>query len=576
MGLLRLAAALPLGFLLAIGAARAQMVPDPIYAAGYENADIPATDAEAARFLTQASFGPTKADIAHVRAIGYGAWIDEQMALPATFAEPYLATLTPPAPGLTQGYRVDRWFNTAAIGADQLRQRTAYALSQIFVISDQSGALNQDVLGVANYGDMLANDAFGSYRALLEDVTRSPEMGLYLSDLRNQKATSTTQPDENYAREVMQLFSIGLEFRNLDFSPILAGSNNPIPTYDQSVVTEMAQVFTGFSYPCPNPPGGCSPYSSMFSAPASMNPMACFPRYHDLSAKTLFAPSPGGLPVTLPAGPTCPNSGATPQQIADCITYCNADLTATLDALAGHPNVAPFVSRQLIERFVTSNPSAAYIQRIATVFRDSGGNLGQTVRALLLDDEARGPPTATSGKPREPMLKLIAAWRAWNAQMQPDSPTTGVPMGQRQPEGNFLQRPYGAPSVFNFYEPDYQQPGTIAASNLYSPELQIVNESTVATTANSLYTNSWNAYVGMPSAPTTRPLLDLSPLTGAPNNAAMIDEANLRMLYGQMSLSMRASLQVLLDNGMAGSTTTQRALALIHLIELSPEFDTQR
>jgi uncharacterized protein (DUF1800 family) len=582
---IRFAAALPLGVLFSFGVANAQVAPDPVFAAGFENADIPATDAEAARFLTQASFGPTKAEIAHVRAVGYAAWIDEQMALPATFAQPYLAALTPPSPGLTQGYRVDRWFNTAAVGADQLRQRMAFALSQTFVISDQSGALNQDVLGVANYWDMLANEAFGNYRTLLEDVTRSPQMGLYLSHLRNQKATLTTQPDENYAREVMQLFSIGLEFRHPDFSPILDGSNNPIPTYDQAVVTEMAQVFTGFSYPCPNPPGGCSTYSSLFSAPISFNPMACFPRYHDLTDKTLFALAPGGLPVVLPAGPTCPNTGATPQQITDCIAYCNADLKGALDALGGHPgaapfdghpNVAPFLARQLIERFVTSNPSPAYIQRIATVFQTSGGNLGQTLRALLLDPDARNAPTANSGKVREPIMKLIAAWRAWNAQMQPDGPTTGVLMGTRQPEAIYLQRPLGAPSVFNFYEPDYQQPGAIAALNLYSPELQIVNESTIATTANNLYTNSWNSYLGMPSPPANRPLLDLSPLTSATSNAAMIDEANLRMLYGQMSLSMRASLLNLLDNNMAGSTPTQRALALIHLIELSPEFDTQR
>src|SRR5436190_22937917 len=403
----------------------AQMIPDPIYAASFEAADVPATDGEAARFLTQASFGPTKADIARVRAIGYAAWIDEQLAMSPTLGRPYLEQLATAA-GLTgsvpASVRMDRWFNTAAVGPDQLRQRMAWALSQIMVISDVA---SEDTNGIAEYWDLLARDGLGSYRTLLGDVSFSPQMGRYLSHFRNRKSeeNSTLSPDENYAREVMQLFSIGLVFRNMDFSPVLDGQQQEIPTYDQNVVKEMARVFTGLANPCPNPLNGCNPYNGMFTIGGGYVPMACFPRYHDTGVKSLFIPNTSGDPLQrvmlpgLPAG-TCPNATPASNLVQQCIDYCLADVNGALDAIGGHaggapfdghPNVPPSIARQLIQRFVASNPSPEYIERVATVFQRSGGDLGQTVKALLLDVEARSSTTdPSSGKPREPLLRLIA------------------------------------------------------------------------------------------------------------------------------------------------------------------------
>ena len=601
--MLRNTAMLALGLACALAAplAGAQMVPNPIYAGGFEPADFPATDAEAARFLTQTSFGPTKGEIARVRSMGYSAWIDEQLATPPTLARPYLELLAAGA-GVTGAVpapvRMDRWFNTAAVGTDQLRQRMAWALSQIMVISD---AASEDTNGHAEYWDLLARGGFGNYRSLIGEVSFSPQMGRYLSHFRNRKSepNSNITPDENYAREVMQLFSIGLTFRNMDGSAVLDDEQQEIPTYDQNVVKEMARVFTGLGNPCPAPPTTCNAYSGMFTVGSGYVPMACFPRYHDGGSKSLFIPDSSldeGQRVVLPALPqglSCPNSTPAAEIVQQCIAYCMADVNGALDALGGHagtapfdghPNVPPFLARQLIQRFVASNPSPEYVERVATVFQQSGGNLGQTLKALLLDVEARSDTTdPSSGKPREPLMRLMAMWRAWDAQypapILPINANNGnygqVPMGITNPATSYLQRPLGAPTVFNFYEPDYQQPGPIADAGLYSPELQIVNESSVATSGNSLFLFSWQSYVGMGSPPNNRPLLNLDALAAlAP--ADMVDEANLRMLYGRMTLSMRTSLINLLTGPMSASSGTVKARALVDLIALSPEYATQQ
>jgi len=579
--------------------ARAQMVPDPIFAGAFEAIDLPDTEGEAARFLTQASFGPNAAEVAKVRAQGYGAWIDAQFAIPTTPARPYLEDLSLQGANVNHSSRLDRWFHTAATGNDQLRQRMAFALSQVFVVSDRTGALNDDVFGTAEYWDMLARDAFGTYRTLLRDVTYSPQMGKFLTYLRNRKAEGTLSPDENYAREVMQLFSIGLQFRNMDFSPILDGNDQPVPTYQQDDVNAMARVFTGLSYPClPAQGTACNPYTGLYSGTSGYAPMACFPRYHDVGPKTLLDldPGPGVNRVTRPAGPTCPTSNSTDAAtVAACQAYCIADIEAAIDLLGGHagvvpfdghPNVPPFLSRQLIQRFVASNPSPAYIERVATVFKASGGHLGQTLRALLLDPEARTPSDAPeAGKLREPLLRLVAMWRAWDAIIQPALPIANggqVPMGITSPQDSYLQRPLGANSVFNFYEPDYQPPGPLADLEVYAPELQIVNESSVATASNSLYLFSWNSYKNgaAQSTTTSRPLLDLATLASLGSADAMVGEVNRRMLYGRMTLSMRQSLVKLLTtaspNGMASANATDRARALIDLVALSPEYAMQR
>ncbi len=520
--------------------------------------DLPANDAEAARFLTQATFGPTTADIALVRQIGYSRWIKQQFHAPISWTRPHMEVLhaamqaATPQQSVGHNQRLDRWFHTAVTAPDQLRQRMAFALSQIMVISDQNGTLAGEPIQVSHYQDLLALFGLDSYRNLLQHVTLDPSMGKYLSHFRNRRANGTSQPDENYAREVMQLFTIGLVERNLDFSPILVGGQ-PVPTYDQDDISNLARVFTGFNY------AGTTSITQGASGANLYLSMTCIQSWHDIDAKQIFTPA---IPI------------AANQQ-------CIPEVTYVLDVLSLHDNVAPFVARQLIQRFTSSTPSAAYIQRVAQKYNDNGwgerADLGAVIMQILLDPEARAAPGPNSGKPREPLLKLTAMWRAWNARLPNPDAFGNIPMGMTNPTGTYGQRPLGADSVFNFYQPDYSQPGVVAGAGLYSPEFQILNESTITSSGNNFYTNSLNGYIGMNNAPTNRPLLDLSPLIAfGKNYTGMVDEANRRMLNGSMSATMREALVDMAENMDSSNTTAQKAASIVYLVALSPEYAVQR
>ncbi len=574
-----------LALLVFAGATPGRAATDSVFADSLENPFfVPANDAESARFLTQASFGPSRLEISRLRSMGYETWLADQFNQPITLARPWMDTLATNGVVLGQGQRMDRWFYTAALGPDQLRQRMAFALSQILVISDRNDNLSGDVTGVAEYWDILARGAFGNYRTLLGQVTLSPQMGKFLSHLRNRKASGTLSPDENYAREVMQLFTVGLEERNNDFSLMLDGLGQPIPTYDQTVVSNMARVLTGWSYPCPTPPGTCNTYNGLYSGSSSgangYAPMVCFPFYTDTGSKALIA----GLSVA--AGPACDPTPSTQAGKDACAAYCSSQLTTALDYLFNHPNTGPFVSRQLIQRFVTSNPSPQYIDRVATVFNNNGqgvrGDLKAVLTAVLMDSEARIPPTdpaAPYGKLREPVLRLTALWRAFGVA----APTIAMgeqPMGERSPENTLSQRPLGASTVFNFYEPDYQQPGAIANANLYSPEFEIANESTLLISSNDLFSRVWKGYstsTGTFTQPTDGAWLTISDLTPlASNPGALVDELNARLMYGSMTPAMRTELVNLATTGLASADANRKVLGLIHVIALSPEFVVQR
>ena len=563
-------------FALAFAPLAGATVHDQLFKGSFDiPADQPASVNAAARFLTQATFGPTQADIAYLMAQGYGEWIDEQLSRPATIGEPTVEAIVNAGAKVTNTIRLNRFFWQAVYAPDQLRQRMAYALSQIFVVSDQaSGIGNNYMVPLSQYQDMLAESAFLPYAQVLLNVTWHPIMGRYLNAFRNVKATivggvQTTSPDENYAREVMQLFSIGLIERNQDFSPVLQGGQ-PVPTYDQNVITQTAKVFTGFTWSdAPtNPP---SFYGGGLTFAGEYAPMACwgtelFPASsnqmrHDITVKSVL----GG--ATIAANQTCAQ-----------------DVTDELAIIATHPNVAPFISRQLIQRFVESNPSPAYIQRIATVFDAPGNDLGDVVKAILTDPEAVNPPPPCGsancdgyGKLREPVLRLTELWRAFNAQAPaPDAYGQIAMIGNGGFLGNFGQAPLESPTVFNFYLPDYQQPGTFADNGLYSPELQITNESTTYTTADTYYGFTAKAYLGMPTPPTDRPLIDLSPLAAnAANPAAMVATVNADLFYGSMSASMQSTLTNMLTN-LSGATAQEKAWSAIYVAMLSPEFAAQR
>lgn len=564
-------------------------VPDTIYRSNFENVtDAPASDAEAARFLTQATFGPTRDEIARLRAIGYGQWLDQQLSMPATLTRPWLDTLSQnPDFTLNSNHRVDRWWVQAVFAPDQLRQRMAFALSQILVASDSSGI---DTRMVSEYADIMTRGAFGTYRNLLNDVTFSPTMGQWLTYVRNraayQSGGSFVLPDENYAREVMQLFSFGLVKRNLDFSPQLSGGN-PIPTYDNTIIAELARVFTGLSYGRTNFTG--STFGNNTNADF-VAPMVCFPMvsnnntnysangvtYHDLGAKTIFDA------IALPANGT--NNQAA----------CNQDFANALNAITNHASVAPFISRQLIQRFVTSNPSPAYIQRVATVFNNNGsgvrGDLAAVIRAVLMDSEARAAPSGNFGKLREPVLRMTALWRGLDViQGQPETAVGSVgnismSLGF---DSSLGQRPYNSPTVFNFFEPDFQNPGALQTANLYSPEFQILNESSITRMNDTIQNLIANWYVGSTSCNTvTRPCVPFAPYVAIlqqPGNATtygqLVDELNLRLMAGAMSANMRSVLVNMLTSQAAPTTDATRISRIqqvLRVIIVSPEFAVQR
>jgi Protein of unknown function (DUF1800)/PA14 domain/CHRD domain/Putative Ig domain len=365
----------------------------------------------AARFLTQATFGPSATDIASVQALGYAGWISNQFSLPATFSLPVVFTNVSADP--TDPYPSSDWFNAwwqnSITAPDQLRQRVAFALSEIFVVSE-NGVLQNNASALASFYDTLLTNAFGNYRTLLEAVTLSPAMGLYLNMQGNDKGSLITgvHANENYAREINQLFSIGLNRLWPDGSLVLNSQNSLVPTYGQGSIMGFASVFTGWTYYQTNQANGRLPAN--FYPPANYtNPMVLVPTHHELGTKLLLDN------VTLP-----PAWGL--QTLSTNVAYDNyslQDLEAAMNSIFNHPNVGPFICRQLIQRLVTSNPSRAYVYRVAQVFNNDGngvrGNLQAVVQAILLDYEARSTnllSDPTYGKQREPVLRVTASARA--------------------------------------------------------------------------------------------------------------------------------------------------------------------
>lgn len=548
---------------------------DAVFEGGFEAVtDAPASDAEAARFLTMATFGPTPIEIAHLRAVGYRQWLVQQLSMPTTLQRPTVELLDADIPAPGQIDRLQVWLKNALTAPDQLRQRMAWALSQIMVVTFQQSKLGNDPIALAEFYDTLARGAFGyydtdgdyhagTYPNLLYDVTRSTAMGKMLTYLRNKAGDAElgTYPDENYAREVMQLFSIGLILLDPSFRPILDDEQNPIPTYVQATVSAYAQVFTGWSYT-----------SGFNSVPVGPNwspddyiPMICYDQYHDEEhAKTLLSYTgnyaSGSDAFVLPA-----HNG------------CEPDLEQGLAIIAQHPNVAPFISRQLIQRFTTSNPSPDYIGRVATTFVDNGhgtyGDLGAVIVAILTDPEARygaEPPPApyVFGKAREPLLKLTALYRYYDATARDGSYSF---LNYQA----YQQVPLGAPSVFNFYLPDYLPPGDLADTGLFGPEFQIINESSVFTAANDLRDRAL-AYVGNPDVDDYTLALDLSDLQSlAGDPEALVTRLDHDLMYAGMSDHMHDTLTAMVA-ALPSGDPMRRVTSALQVLLASPEFAIQK
>lgn len=519
----------------------------------------------AARFLMQSTFGPVPEDIEHVRSLGYEAWIDEQLAFPASYLQPYIRRIKEDAAGprldRTYDYNEGSEFVTGAnittpwarhaVGApDQLRQRVAFALSEMLVVSRQDAQLEQRPEALANYYDLLIKHAFGNYNDLLLDVALHPCMGWYLSHVGNQKADPSIPryPDENFAREIMQLFTIGLWELNPDGTRKTDAYGEPIPTYDNATITELARVFTGLYYAAPYGWGGGG-----WAEEHYLHPMVMYPEHHDFAAKALLHG------VVIPARD--PSAEAGMQDVRDAV-----------NALANHPNTAPFVSTRLIQFLVTDNPSPAYVGRVSSVFTSTGGNLGEVVRAILLDPEARSLPMNDAfGKVREPVIRTMHLGRIGRlSQTHPDFVWWN---SAERFYGFSFQEPLYSPSVFNFFTPEYQAPGEIRNGGLVSPGFQIVDSYSSISFPNRLWDYLHEGFISSWSGP-RYPLDHAATLLVSSDPAALIDRLDLLLCTGNMTARTRGLLATSLAD--PGLTDDERLAVALWTVMTSPEGAVQR
>ncbi len=548
----------------------------------------PFSDAEASRFLSHATFGPTLTEITRLRGMGYTPWLNEQFGRSASLQLPHLDNLMSIDPSVVwQDKRNDIWFRNVLYRDDQLRQRMAFALSQIFVVSDQNGSVEGNPNALAHYHDMLSQNAFGNYRTLLENVTLHPVMGHYLSMFKNRKPdeAANIRPDENYAREIMQLFSIGLVRLNLDGTVMDGDAGTPgvqpIPTYTQDTIRGFAQVFTGWNWSTCNPPvagetaGNFNWWDWEYCGPGPGNtdwrlqpgwrqPMRPWGEgtpfgsvFHASSGSKQLLNYPG---VSLPGGVLAAGGQA------------RANLAAALDNVFNHPNVGPFFSRLLIQRFTSSNPSPAYVARVAGVFNNNGsgvrGDLQAVLRAILLDPEARAPTQPHAGKLREPLLRITQLWRGLNA-----SSSSGAI--SEWPDQYGAQAVLSSPTVFNFFLPNYQLPGELASLGLYAPEFQITTDTYITRMSNEIGAKVFYAWQGANTGTWDPVKVDLSrDMQIAHDAGALVDRYSLLFMGGRMSSQMRTVLVNHL-NGMGSGSNDQRRARVqdaLWLILTSPEY----
>lgn len=525
------------------------------------------------RFMQQATFGMTPDLDQRIRRIGIRTYLAEQLEAPYPSPDnpyPEIPLKNIDAQNVTNGcgmflptttveyrlcvrdhysmYPVQRWFLKEALyGNPQLRHRVAWALSQIWVIS---GVDTQQSSWMMTYYKVLAQNAFGNYRTLMREMTLNPGMGNYLDMARSTR----TNPNENYPREILQLFSIGLFMLNQDGTLMLDGQGRPIPTYDQTTVDNFTKVLTGWTFcnvGCPN------------SAPGLVNykdPMILNQANHDVTAKTLLA-YPGAVNQNIPAS-----------------LNGNTELEMALDNIFYHPNVGPFVSKLLIQHLVTSDPSPAYVGRVASVFNNNGtgvrGDLKAVVRAILLDPEARGDVKTDPnfGKLREPVQFVTNILRPLNVRSadlstQSDGFITGYTNG-------IGQNPFNSPTVFNYFSPDYVIPGTA----LLGPEFGIMTTGTAVGRANVVNNIAFGQIgVGENTPQGTRiDIADLAALSTAdPSGNLLLDELNTRLLHGTMSAQMRSAILPAVTV-IATTDPVGRARAALYLVATSSQFQVQR
>jgi len=478
-------------------------------------AQTPPTTAQAAQFLEQSTFGPSAADVTRVTTLGVSAWLDAELQKPVVPIDP-----------ATTNANVRRAVFLSMVRADdQLRQRVVFALGQTLVVSANKFA--SDGVQMAPWVNLLQTHAFGNYRDLIEAVTLNPAMGVYLDLVYSRKATTTTSPNENYARELLQLFSIGLWELNQDGTWKLDASNRPIPTYTQTDIRRMAEAMTGWTFPGTEGQGNPATYAgAMVPGPAS---------WHDTAAKTVMG-------TAIPAGLTA-----------------RAEMARVLNLVANHPNVGPFIGTRLIRSLVTSNPSPAYVARVSAVFNNNGqgvrGDLAAVIRAVLTDTEASTLP-AGAGRLKDPVLHMTGLIRAMGTPVG-DQPDTLI--GQLSALG---QNPLTPATVFSFYSPMTTTPNN---PSLVGPEFQIYPPALSLQRANTLY---WMLNGNWPTnfAPDLSEFIAL-----APTPSALVTRVNDRLLFGRMTQELR-ELITTATTAVPTTAARQRALGALFLAAVSSEF----
>ncbi|HEY0048055.1 MAG TPA: DUF1800 family protein [Pyrinomonadaceae bacterium] len=543
------------------------------------------------RFMEQTSFGVNAALELRLRRLGYSTWLEEQMDEASYSAYTYpnyaLQPTTPSATcdGNTQPadvpvtcfrdnytmYLLQNWFYKEALYNEnqQLRRRVSWALSQVLVTSGRNLVQPSRMMP---YVQTLDRNAFGNFRTLLEEITLNPAMGQYL----DMAISTRTSPNENYAREILQLFSIGVDLLNQDGTPVLDNQGNRIPSYNQEIINNFTKVFTGWSY-CQNP-ANCPNWQ-----PGLVNyrdPMFAVAANHDTGAKTLL--NYAGATPNIPAGQT-------PEE----------DMDAALNNIFYHPNVAPFISKLLIQQLVTSNPTPAYVGRISAVFNDNGtgtrGDLKAVIRAILLDPEARGnfKTDPDYGKLREPVLYITSVLRPFNPTANNNLAVPASCNGQSDGVINGITQPleqdvFNAPNVFNYYSMDYIIPGTPLAG----PEFGIFSTGTalkrpnfvnqMAPPGSASTTAGILAVTGSAASPTSIPCgtrIDLSRLQALaasdPTGAALVDTLNRELMHGSMSAAVRSDILTAVQ-AVAAANTLKRARTAFYLVTTLTQYQVQR
>jgi uncharacterized protein (DUF1800 family) len=553
---------------------------DGVFSAQAENTingdGLLAKKMEAARFLSQASFGARPELVDEVAAVGIEKWLTKQFNLPPTLMAPAVQEIyqTCFETHLSKGgdtvsfttrpnatHMDYAWWESVVKSKDILRQRMAYALSEILVMSAESN-IGGYGLAMADYYDILIRNAFGNYRDILQEVTLHPAMGVYLSHLNNAKTDTVNQtfPDENYAREVMQLFSIGLNELNEDGTNKLDGSGNAIPTYDNEDIKEFAKIFTGLGIGARRDTVEASFWNSIYIADVQV-PMKMYEDYHEPGPKYLL----NGFVV--PEG----QSG-------------EEDVNDALDHLFNHPNVAPFISKRLIQHFVKSNPTIDYVSDVSKIFNDNGagtkGDLGAVLKAILMHPEARDCEwigDASQGKLREPIIRFTSVVRQFGGFSPFDDRYWNTSWG---PINDLDQHPLHSPTVFNFFNPFYSPNGPISEAGMIAPEFEIHNSRTSINYANYVYywveweyllnCRSQDAPIGKDNAVLT----DLTRLTEFANDSdALLDHLDTYMCHGQLTARTRGIIKEAIDRyPVSFSGIYSRVQLATYLILISPDY----